>query len=105
MALRRTRSSPARSGAGSVSTYSSTSTPPGFDTRIARMVTSLPRRVEFPLDGCNALLVALVEGPLLDPLRPQQPRVHEDAEVLARRRLTHAKLVGDEYPAHAVAHE
>src|SRR6185295_4548594 len=69
------------------------------------MVTSLPRRVELPLDRCNALFVALVEGPLLDPLRPQQPRVHEDAQVLARRRPTHAELVGDEYPAYAVAHE
>src|SRR4029450_4740761 len=65
----------------------------------------LPRRVELALDLGYALLPAPVEGPLLDSLRPQQTRMHEDAQVLARGRRAHAKLVGNVHAAHAVAHE
>src|SRR5678809_1590648 len=113
MACRRTRTSPGRSAAGSTSTYRSASMGPGAETRIAcitysppcNLVALLPGRIELALDLRDPLLVAPVEGPLLDPFRTQQPGVHEDAQVLTGRWLTHAELVRDEHTAYAVTHE
>ena len=65
----------------------------------SRCHRALPRCA---LDVGNPLLVALVERPLLDPLAANQPRLREDAQMLARRRLTDAELVGDEEAADAV---
>src|SRR6267378_6638296 len=60
---------------------------------------------QLPFALADALLVALVERPLLDPLRPHEPRLHEDLQMLARRRLAHAELLGDEDAAYAVLDE
>src|SRR6185369_1501375 len=65
----------------------------------------LPRRAERALDLGDALFVPLVEGPLLDPLAADEPGVREDPQMLARGRLAHAELGGDEHTAHAVAHQ
>jgi hypothetical protein len=67
--------------------------------------TCLPGRPKGALHFGNALLIALVEGPLLDPLRSQEPRMGQDPEVLASRRLAHAELLGNEQPAHAVPYQ
>ena len=53
----------------------------------------------------DARLVAFVERPLFDPLPAKQPRIDQDAQVLARCRLAHAELFRDEEAAHAVVDE
>src|SRR6266403_1833783 len=57
---------------------------------------------EHPAGLGDALLVAAVEGPLLDPLRLDQAQAGKDLEVLVRAGLGDAELVGDEEAAHAV---
>src|SRR5882724_1603743 len=57
---------------------------------------------EQPAGLGDALLVAAVEGPFLDPLRLDQTQAGEDLEVLVRAGLGDAELVGDEEAAHAV---
>ena len=58
-----------------------------------------------PLDLLDPRLVAPVEGPLLDPLRPDQAGLRQDPHVLAERRLTDPKLLGQEDGADAVVHQ
>src|SRR5262245_56237918 len=65
----------------------------------------LPGRAELAFDLGDPFLVALVKGPLLDPLGAHQPRLRQDPQVLTRGRLAHAELGRDEHTAHAVAHE
>src|SRR4051812_30115042 len=60
---------------------------------------------EHPACLGDALLVAAVEGPLLDPLRPDEPEARECFEVTVRARLRHPQLVGDEDAADAVPHQ
>src|SRR5437762_3627816 len=57
---------------------------------------------EHPAGLGDALLVAAIEGPLLDPFRPDEPEPREDLEVFVRARLGDAQLVGDEDAAHSV---
>src|SRR5688572_13694033 len=68
-------------------------------------VDRLHTRRDRPLDLADAGLVALVEDPLLDPLRFDEPRLREHLEVNARRRLADAELLGDQDAAHAVLYE
>src|SRR5216684_434163 len=71
-------------------------------------ISSLPtleRFTEHPARLGDALLVAAVEGPLLDPLRLNEPQGGEELEVFVRARFTHAELVGDEQAAHAIFHQ
>lgn len=49
--------------------------------------------------------IPLVESPLLDPLCTQESSLCEDLQMFARRRLAHAKFLGDEQPADTVFHE
>lgn len=49
--------------------------------------------------------IPLVESPLLDPLCAQESSLCEDLQMFARRRLAHAKLLGDEQPADTILHE
>src|SRR5262252_962135 len=65
----------------------------------------LPRRSKRALHLGDALLVAPVERPLLDLLAADEPGVHEDAEVLACRRLADTELLRDEDAADAVLDE
>src|SRR6266567_4232266 len=67
--------------------------------------TRLPGRAERALHLGDALLVTLVERPLLDALGANESRVRQDPQLLAGGRLAHAELVRDEHAAHAVAHE
>jgi hypothetical protein len=56
-------------------------------------------------DRLDARLITLVEGPLLDLLRVQQPCVAQNPHVFTQRRLTKTQLLGDEHRAHAVLHQ
>src|SRR5258707_9603862 len=49
--------------------------------------------------------VAPVEGPLLDALRSDQPRLRQYLQVLTGGRLADAQLVGDQHPAYPVLHQ
>src|ERR1700728_122334 len=53
----------------------------------------------------DAVLVALVEDPLLDLLAPDQPGPRQQLQVLAAGRRAHAELLRDEQRAHAVFDE
>ncbi len=64
-----------------------------------------PGRAELAFDLGDPLLVALVEGPLLDPRGPHEPRLRQDPQMLARGGLADTELGGDEHTAHPIAHE
>src|SRR5713226_2487530 len=66
---------------------------------------TLERFTEHPARLGDSLLVAAVEGPLLDALRLNEAQCGEDLEMLVGARFTHAELVGDEHAAHAVLHQ
>jgi hypothetical protein len=50
----------------------------------------------------NAMLVALVECPLLNPFRAQQPGLGQYSKVFACGRLADSKLGGNQHAAHAI---
>src|SRR5213592_3239551 len=73
--------------------------------RRKRTVWTRCARCRFKARRPSARRIALVEGPFLDALRPDEAGVGEAAEVLRRRRLRDAKLARDEHHADAVANE
>jgi len=58
-----------------------------------------------PLDLADPCFIALVEGPLLDPLGAKQACLRKDFEVFARCRLTDPHFAGDKDSAHAILDE
>src|SRR6185436_6667982 len=62
----------------------------------------LPGAAEVALHTRDALLVATVERPLLDPLGDEQAGVDEHPQVLAGGGLPHSQLASDENAADAV---
>src|ERR1700722_15541705 len=56
-------------------------------------------------DRAQAFLVALVEGPLLDPLGAHRADLGEELHVLGHGRLADAELLGDQEAADAVLDE
>jgi len=66
---------------------------------------ALPPISELFLHIDNALLIPLVEGPLLDTLCPKHTRLDEDAKMLTGRGLSNTEFLRDEQTADSVFHE
>ena len=57
---------------------------------------------EARFERANARLVPTIEGPLLDPLRADQPGVYQDAQMLAHGWLAQSEFVGNQHAANPV---
>src|SRR5207237_7557694 len=62
-------------------------------------------RADRALDRADRVLVAPVEGPLLDALGAQQAGLGQHLQMLAHGRLADAELLGDQHAANAVARQ
>src|SRR6516225_2793571 len=62
-------------------------------------------REDSALELPDARLVPPVEGPLLDALAANETCLGEDLQMLAHGRMSHAKFLRDQHPAHPVLHQ
>jgi len=69
---------------------------------VSQIEGALNSRQYLLLDLSELGLIALVEGPLLDALCPDQPCSRQDLKVFAGRRLADAELSRDQQPADSI---